>query len=194
MQQHVFVTDVANDSLEERVFRNYLQYEHSFVETAITLFGQALVKAPGLAQQRWLIGVLSALSNEQIPYFDKVFEAIDLKPLRPGQPIPKAVAAFNDEMLDIARNGSYDDIIVSMLTAEWMYATWCEAAYSKPISNQYVRDWVALHTDAAFKSQAAWLRNEIDSKAPGSFNLSRAKEIFARVLQLEIDFHQAAYE
>ena len=73
MQEHRFVLDIGQDRLDPRVFRRYLAYENAFVETAITIFGYLLVKAPGLTEQRWMISGLKALSEEQITYFREAF-------------------------------------------------------------------------------------------------------------------------
>jgi thiaminase/transcriptional activator TenA len=194
MQSHRFVRDIKGNVLPGAVFANYLRYEHLFVETAITIFGYALVKAPDLASKRWLAGVLHALSTEQIPYFESVFDSLDVQPLSPGDLLPRHVKAFNQEMLEIAEKGSYYDVIVAMMCAEWMYADWCAAAGQGSIANQSISAWVLLHTDETFKKQALWLKRRIDSLPDAHFDFERANAVFAKALALEIDFHSAAYE
>ncbi|THD33540.1 TenA family transcriptional regulator, partial [Pantoea sp. R102] len=61
MQQHRFVVDIEHDRLPASVFNRYLVFEGNFVATAIAIFALAVSKAPGIRQQRWLIGVLNAL-------------------------------------------------------------------------------------------------------------------------------------
>lgn len=60
MQQHPFVTDIEQDRLPTVVFNRYLVFEGNFVATAIAIFALGVSKAPGIQQQRWLIGVLNA--------------------------------------------------------------------------------------------------------------------------------------
>jgi thiaminase (transcriptional activator TenA) len=86
MQTHRFVRDIEADRLDPAVFRRYLAYENAFVETAILIFGYSLVKAPGLEEQRWLIGVLKALSEEQITYFRRAFDSLLGHGAGPGEP------------------------------------------------------------------------------------------------------------
>ena len=57
MQAHRFVTEIEADTLSDAAFKAYLVYECDFVETAMLIFGHMLVKAPGLAERRWLAGV-----------------------------------------------------------------------------------------------------------------------------------------
>ncbi|MFM0736357.1 TenA family protein [Paraburkholderia xenovorans] len=194
MQAHRFVRDIKRNVLPDAVFANYLRYEHLFVETAITIFGYALVKAPDLASKRWLAGVLHALATEQIPYFEAVFDALDVKPLSPDDSLPDHVRAFNYGMLEIAEKGSFHDVIVAMMCAEWMYADWCAEAGQVAIANQSINAWVLLHTDETFRKQALWLRHQIDSLPDAQFDFEQTNAVFAKALALEIDFHSAAYE
>jgi len=197
MQTHRFVRDIEEGRLDPAVFRRYLAYENAFVETAIVIFGYSLVKAPGLEEQRWLIGVLKALSEEQISYFCRAFDSLDVPEAEWRDiALPPAVGAFRDGMLTIAAHGQYLDGITAMFAAEWMYWTWCKRAAGRIISDPVLRRWVDLHAAEEFADQARWLRQQIDFRGaelgPGS--RARLTGIFRRALELEIDFHTAPYE
>ncbi len=196
MQQHRFVTDIIADRLPPDVFRRYLIFEHSFVETAVLIFGQAMLKAPGFAQRRRLIGVLHALAEEQLPYFARVFAALGLAPRPPEREVPEAVRAFDRGMLKIAESGSYAEILAIMLAAEWMYGTWCLRAARSTQAEPELRRWVELHTEPDFLDQVNWLMREIDREAAGLDEAGRARlsALFGEAERLEIAFHEAAYE
>lgn len=81
MQQHPFVTDIEQDRLPTVVFNRYLVFEGNFVATAIAIFALGVSKAPGIQQQRWLIGVLNALVDIQIAWFEQVLSARQIDPL-----------------------------------------------------------------------------------------------------------------
>jgi thiaminase/transcriptional activator TenA len=118
MQAHRFVRDIEEGRLDPAVFRRYLAYENAFVETAILIFGYSLVKAPGLEEQRWLIGVLKALSEEQITYFRRAFDDLGMAESEWRDiALPPDVAAFRDGMLAIAAQGPYLDGIAAMFAA-----------------------------------------------------------------------------
>jgi thiaminase/transcriptional activator TenA len=194
MQAHRFVTAIERDALPAEVFKAYLVYECDFVETAMLIFGHMLVKAPGLAERRWLAGVLQALAVDQIGYFEKASDALAITPEDRRRASPPAVAAFRDGMLAIARDGGYLDGVAVMLAAEWMYATWCARAARTPISDPEIRRWIDLHADPAFLAQADWLRRQID-EAPSlaETDIQRLSKLFARALALEIAFHDAPF-
>jgi len=196
MQQHRFVADIITDRLRPDVFRRYLILEHGFVETAILIFGNAMLKAPAFPQRRRLIGVLHSLAEDQLTYFARVFVALGLEPQSAARPFPEAARQFNDGMLAIAETGSYADTVAIMLAAEWMYGSWCLRAAKTAIRDAELRRWVALHTEAGFLDGVDWLMSEINREAARLDDAGRQRlsGLFREALRLEIGFHEAAYE
>jgi thiaminase (transcriptional activator TenA) len=192
MQAHLFVRAIEAGRLPRMAFLRYLAYERDFVATAIPIFAEALIKAPGFAEQRHLIGTLRALAEEQMPYFDATFSAIGATPL-PRERFPPAVAAFREGMHAIARTGSYAEIMTAMLAAEWMYATWCSRAAERPIPEPHLARWVALHAAPDFWAQVAWLKRQVDAAGAGAEAAEQAVLVrrFGEALDLEIAFHAA---
>jgi len=195
MQAHRFVRDIEADRLPRPVFARYVAYEHGFVETAILIFGHAMLKAPDFTARRWLCGVLHALSGEQLGYFDRALASLGAGPSRPG-PAPPAAAALGGFMLGVAESGSYLDILVVMLAAEWMYATWCARAAQCPISDPDVAEWVQMHAAPEFRAQADWLRTGVDAGGADidATALRRLSDLFGTALRLEVAFHATPYE
>lgn len=195
MQQHRFVVDIEQDSLPETVFNRYLVFEGNFVATAIAIFALGVSKAPDIRQQRWLIGVLNALVDTQIAWFEQVLAERRVNPAdypddRPG------VCRFRDGMLRIAREGSYEQIITLMFGAEWMYYCWCRRVSDRPQSDADLRRWVEMHAEEEFYRQACWLKAELDrcAMALNESEKQALSALYGEVLQWEIDFHTAAYE
>ena len=79
MVYHRFTIDVEKNTIPEDVFKKYLQLEHKFVRSAITIFAYALAKAMSIDDQNRLISILSALGNEQDDYFQKTFTSMGVK-------------------------------------------------------------------------------------------------------------------
>ena len=194
MVNHRFTTDIENGRLPAEVFDRYLVYEGAFVDTAISIFALATARAATIGQKRWLIGVLDALANRQIAYFEHTLAARGIEPGRFDLAEPR-VEAFRAGMRDIAEKGSFLDIAVAMFAAEWMYWTWSRRVAAAPIADPLVREWVAMHADDAFAAQAQWLRDEIDAADAVLDETERARlsRVFGRAQELEIAFHDAAY-
>jgi thiaminase/transcriptional activator TenA len=194
MVNHRFVTDIEKGRLPGEVFDRYLVYEGAFVETAISIFALAVAGAGTIEQKRWLIGVLDALANRQVAYFERTLAARGVDPARFDLAEPR-VAAFRAGMLDIAARGAVLDIIVAMFAAEWMYWTWSKRAARADLADPLLREWVAMHCDDAFAAQAQWLKGQVDAADAALTEAGRAKlsAVFGREQALEIAFHAAAY-
>ncbi len=194
MVHHRFVEDIKADRLPKEAFERYLVFEGAFVDTAISIFSYATANAGTIEEKRWLIGVLDALANQQIAYFEKTFaaRAIDPASYDTGR---ADVAAFREGMLAIARDGGFLDTIAAMFAAEWMYWTWSTEADRAAISDPLLKEWVRLHAEPEFEAQARWLKAVLD-EAGETMDLAERKRlsaIFGRAQRLEIDFHEAAY-
>ncbi len=195
MQRHRFVVDIEQDRLPTTVFDRYLVFEGNFVATAIAIFALGVSKAPHIQQQRWLIGVLNALVDTQMAWFEQVLTARQINPADYPDDLP-GVQRFRDGMLRMARQGSYEQIMTMMFAAEWMYYCWCRRANEQRQSDTDIRRWVEMHAEEAFFQQASWLKGELDRCASlmSDSEKQALSALYGEVLQWEIDFHSAAYE
>lgn len=190
MLTHRFVEDICADRLPPDVFGKYVVYEGAFVETAISIFAYAVARAPDMEARRWMIGVLDALANVQIPYFEERYKTLGIAPLAD---LPPEAAAFDKGMLQLAAKGDFLEIVTAMFAAEWMYWSWSKRAIGCQISDPNLKAWIALHVDDTFAAQALWLKQAIDRHGIQA-DVSRLSAIFAKVTRLEIRFHHAPYE
>ena len=195
MIYHRFTQDVEQNTIPKHVFKKYLQLEHNFVRSAITIFAYALAKATVVDDQNRLIAILSALGNEQDDYFQKTFlsmgvgekEQIEFK-------IEGKAKLLGDGAVKIAQAGSFLEILTIMLAAEWMYLTWCERASSGNMTGP-VKQWVELHLTTDFRKQVSWLQkrtNELGTEAPSDLQELCAQH-FKNMLNWEIAFHHFPY-
>lgn len=194
MQTHPFVTGIEDGTLPARVFNQYLVFEGDFVATAIGIFSYAVIKAPDIRHQRWLIGVLDALANEQIAYFERVMSMRNIDPLHYRRSAPE-VYRFSQGMLRTAETGSYAEILTLMFGAEWMYYHWCSRVSQTAIADPDVKAWVVMHAEKTFIEQANWLKAELDHCATqlSAAERQRLSVLYGQVIQWEIDFHSAAF-
>lgn len=194
MQQHHFVCDIEQDRVSPQVFNRYLVFEGRFVATAITIFALGVSKAPGITQQRWLIGVLNALVDTQIAWFEEVLVQRNINVSDYPDDLP-GVRRFRDGMLHTAQHDSYAAIITAMFAAEWMYYHWCARVVQASQQDADMRRWIEMHAEDEFFQQASWLKHELDRCAMQvtAEEQTKLSELFGQVLQWEIDFHTAAY-
>jgi len=193
---HRFFREVAEDTVEDDTFARYLRVEYGFVDCASAVLGYAVAKAPSFVERRKLAFGLYRLVTDQENFFVAAFEQMNLAPaLRIGLPPNHLSGALHEVFLDAAKNQGYEEILACILAAEWMYLTWCSTADRTPSSRAYVRDWVTLHAGGAFADHVAWVRSEIDARAPRLEPKRKAylHALFERALAAEIIFHDAAY-
>lgn len=196
MVGHRMTRDMAADSLPADVLLRYLVYEHGFVETAVTIFGYALVKAPGITEQTRLVAALQGLTTDQLAWFRRVFGVLGVTDdQRIGTDPPQAVSAFHEGMLSLAAHGTYEEIIAGVAAAEWMYLTWSRTAHALCPSDPVCGEWIALHVARPFADQVAWLLDELDRLGPqlAPARQHRVAAAFRRTLILEVGFHDAPY-
>jgi len=197
MVGHRFTRDMAGDRLPPEAFLRYLRYEHAFVRTAILIFAQALIKAPAAADRVELVGVLGGLTGEQEAYFQDRFTALGLTgEALPDSELPSAALALSEGALAIAAQGCFEEILSAMLAAEWMYHDWCSAAHAARPRQPGPAEWIALHVAPGFARQVAWLKARLEALGPrlDSGRQQHCANHFARMLRLEIAFHDAPYE
>lgn len=187
---HRLFTEITTDDVSDAVFRRYLKIEFGFIDTAATVMGYAVAKAPDLEVRRHLSAGLYGLTTDQCAFFADALGA-DADPIR-----PRKAAGLHDHFLTVARTGTYFEITACMLAAEWLYATWCRTAHANPSHRPTIAAWVALHADTPFINQVAWMRAQLDAATARLTEpkVDRLAEVFETALIQEILFHDTAYE
>jgi thiaminase/transcriptional activator TenA len=194
MQAHPFVRAIEADALPASALRRYLIIECGFVDSAISIFGYALVKAPDLETRRALVTILRGLTEDQMPFFEQAFTDLGVTGEPWREPPPPAAAMLREAMLGYAAHGGFAEVTTAMLAAEWTYREFCGRALQRPIADPVLHRWLELHVAPAFDAQVAWLRRAVDriGKAVAPAERARLVTVFRTALELEIHFHGAA--
>lgn len=194
--EHRFTYQIADDSLDEAVFKRYLVNEYSFVITAATLLGYAIAKAPKMEEKARLAEGLRGLTTDQRQFFMRAFDALGIPEAQWAAPISdSAVLVFRDTTVRAAAHGGFEESLATMLAAEWMYVTWSQRAHRRRPRHPYYAEWIALHVTPEFEGHVAWLRGRLDHYGPllPPCRQAEVAYIFRRTLELEIAFHDAPY-
>jgi thiaminase (transcriptional activator TenA) len=194
---HRFFREVANDTIDDRVFARYLKIEYGFVDCAAAALGYAVAKAPSFRERRHLALGLYGLVTDQEQFFVSAFGRMGISQEQPVGLAPLGLSApLHDLFLSVANSEGYEEILSCVLAAEWMYLTWCSTAHKTASKRPIIREWVALHAGGAFAEQVAWVRAEIDARALHLTAARKARlgELFEQTLNAEISFHDTAYQ
>ena len=200
---HRFTKELANDSLDDAVYRHYLIQDYVFLDRLVRLIALTIARAPEMPAQSKLAGFLAAVTGEENTYFLRSFEALGVDEATWQGAEAKAVTTeLGDLMLGTAskgpaEGGGFAACLAVLLPAEWIYLSWAQqAAATGPRPQRfYLSEWIDLHVDPAFEAFVTWLREEMDRQGDAATPAERRAlaQLFLRVTELEVAFFDAAY-
>jgi thiaminase/transcriptional activator TenA len=193
---HRLTVELAEDTIDDAVYRRYLIQDYAFIETLVGVVGFAVGRAPSMAQKMVFAGFLAVLTGEENDYFQRSFDALGVSDAdRQAPAIGTVTKALFEIMLEAAEEG-YAEVLAVFLPAEWIYLTWAQAQSEKRPDRFYLCEWIDLHVLPEFEEFVLWLRDEIDAIGPtlSTDRQERLAVLFSDMAFLEVGFFEAAYK
>ena len=194
--RHKFTRQLGAGELDDDTFRRYLVQDYAFVGDLVGLFGHAVGEAPTMAAKSRLVGFLGALTDEENDYFERSFDALGVAEKRYADPETTEVTrALLDLLGRAAREGGYGETLAVLTPTEWVYLEWATAV-DDDHDRFYLAEWVDLHSNPDFEAFVGWLRAELDREGVTAAPRRRRRldRLFARTVELEAAFFEAAYD
>ncbi|GAD53423.1 thiaminase II [Halarchaeum acidiphilum MH1-52-1] len=191
---HRFVAELDAGTLDEAVFRDYLERDYAFVETLAGHLGHAVADAPDMAKKRRLADFLSTVVGPEDDYFARSFDTLPGPALDETGVDGGAVGeTFADLFAHAAHDGGYAETLAVLVPVEWVYLDWASGIETPP-EPFYHREWVEMHASDDFRALVGWLRDELDREAEAASDRRRARleRFFTRAVDLEVAFFDAA--
>jgi len=192
---HRFTRELAAGTLDDDVFRRYLRLDYEFVTDLTGVIGHAIADAPTMDATQRLSTFLSSVVGPENDYFERAFDALDVKTevFFPSKD-PDVAQAFRDLFGHATTAGGYAETLAVLVPVEWIYLTWASAVETHP-DPFYLREWVDVHASADFEETVAMLRDQLDREAAtlSPRRRTRVERLFARAVTLEGAFFDAAY-
>ena len=188
---HPFTVALGDAALPKEAMAAYLVQDYAFVETLVSMVGYAVGKAPNMPAMARLSNFLAAVTSDENTYFQRSFEALGVAPADyTAPPLHPVTRQFLEAMANVGRNGTYGEIMATLLPAEWIYLTWGEAQAAKAPEPFYFGEWVTLHANPDFRAFVMWLKDETDRAAAKSDQAGREamSKRFAEMVRLEVAF------
>lgn len=196
--RHRFTGALADDTLEEAVFRRYLVQDFAFIHALAGLIGFAVGRAPDYAAKKRLAGFLGVITGDETTYFERSMAALGIDEATRDNPPEAPVTAALRAEFEAASEASYADILSVFVPAEWVYLDWASHAADKgkAPSRFYYAEWIDLHSIAPFQDFVAWLKAELDREAAALDGAGRSRLAgrFRRILELEVAFFDAVFD
>lgn len=183
--RHPFFAAMEDGTLTRAARDRYFVNERHFVGAARGVLAHLLIKAPGLASARHLVGMLDGLVNAQEPLFDRIFAALSLSGDVSASP---AAHALSDGMTEIARDAPYPAGLAAVWVAEQSYGAIGRRGGWRNAADATLRGWFRLHAEDPFLDGVTWLERELDAVATDVAEATMDRAV-ARAIALEIDFH-----
>lgn len=196
--EHRFTEELAADTIDDDVFRNYLVADYRFVETLTSTIAYAAAQAPGVDERVRFAEFLTTVGTDETDYFERSFDALSVhESERGGPPQSPVVREFDDLLRRASHEGGYAESLAVFVPAEWVYLTWASrAAEDERPDRFYLDEWIDLHAIPPFEAFVDWLRGQLDTVGP-TLSPTRQREVarlFERTVALEVVFFDAAYE
>lgn len=189
----LLIRQAADGTLANDVFARYLRIERHFVETSVRVRAAAALAAPTTAALDSHRRAMNSLLDKQHPYLSEAIERVGVAEDVPPYAWDQA-NMLSHYVLRIARTGDYAMILVVMLAAEELYATWCSLAIEEHAHrNPLLTEWIELHTRPPFTDEVADLVVGFESLHPSNSAIAELGACAAQVLDLEVTFHDSAY-
>lgn len=188
---HPFTVALGDGTLPTAAMADYLVQDYAFVGTLVSMVGFAVGKAPNIGAQARLSAFLAAVTSDENTYFQRSFDALQVPAADRSRPALREVTKqLIAAMQEAGGQGSYGEILATLLPAEWIYLTWAEAQAAKAPEAFYFREWIDLHVNGNFRAFVLWLKAETDEAAKTASADERQAMVarFARMVQLEVDF------
>ena len=95
-----------------------------------------------------------------------------------------------------AYEGSFIDVIVTLLAVEWPYLNWAERLFNAGMNpgNYYYKTWIDIHVSDGMYAFVNWMIETVDNHVFTDVERHRAEQIFANVLRFEEIFFDMCYK
>ena len=191
---HPFVMELGDGTLPDEAWEVYFQQDYLFLKPWIALMCGGIVKAPDFDHARplaaFIHGALGAEEGLFQDYFREMgLSASDVAELR-HLPTSHAQSGF---LREVARDGSFPEIITTLLGIEWPYVDWARrlAAAGKRPGNRYYQLWIDIHAGRELGDFVAWMRRVLDGAGIG--HVAHLQRTFLTTLRYEYMFWDMAY-
>jgi thiaminase/transcriptional activator TenA len=169
--QHPFVVGLGTGELPVESFIRYMKQDYVFLIDYAKLFAFGSVKARDLETMGYFSKLLDETLHGEMDLhrqYSRRF-GITSKQLEETQPTPINLA-YTRYMLNVAQNGSLEELISTLLPCMWSYWEIGKMlAKNNPDSKEHplYGDWIKMYSSDDFGALTTWLIEKLDQLTEG---------------------------
>ena len=198
--EHPFTNGIADGSLPEAAFRNYLVQDYLFLIEFARAYALSVYKSPKLSDMREAAAGLSAILDVEMELHVKLCAGWGLSPRDLEQAPPAAeMLAYTCYVLDTGMRGDLLALKVALAPCVIGYAEisvrLAAQRDARAATNPY-QVWIAEYAGAPYQQVAAKARAHLDRLAARYATSAREAElveIFKEATRLETDFFEMGW-
>ena len=194
---HKFVNELGSGTLATAVFNDYFDQDYLFLRDWAILLGMASVKSPDFHSSRQIVGFLHLGLGGEEGLFQRAFRerGLDQTSILSMEYFPDTLN-YSGYLRTCAYEGSFIDVIVTLLAVEWPYLNWAERLFNAGMNpgNYYYKTWIDIHVSDGMYAFVNWMIETVDNHVFTDVERHRAEQIFANVLRFEEVFFDMCYK
>lgn len=198
--EHPFVVEMGNGTLPVESFIRYMQQDYVFLIDYSKLFALGAVKARNIETMAAFAKLLHETLNGEMDLHRQYASrfGITKQQLEETKPTPINLA-YTRYMLNVAQNGSLEELVSSLLPCMWSYWEIGKMLKEKfPGSDEHslYGEWVKMYSSREFGELANWLIDLLDQLAEGKLDreLQVLEEHFLTTSKFEYMFWDMVYQ
>ena len=192
---HPFVVELGEGTLPADKWDVYFRQDYLFLKPWIALMCAGVVKAPDFDHARPLAAFIhGALGAEEGMFRDYLREqGVSAEEIADLRYLPTSHAQ-NGFLRQVAQEGSFHEILTTLLGIEWPYLDWAQrlASVGKRPANRYYQLWIDIHAGDELAGFVAWMRGVLDNARVG--RVAHLERAFLTTLRYEYLFWEMAYK
>ena len=186
--EHRFVTEIADGTLEEEVFRTYVAQDAFFLDSFARAYALAAARCRNLKDIHAFHDLLGGVIEEKKlhrTYANKL--GISLEDVLPKW----ACKTYTDFLLRIAWNSGVDEILAAMTPCMKLYNYLGTALVANGLPDHQYRNWIATYSSNEFGELTRRIEDLLDRHA---IDTRPIRDAYRYAMTCELDFFSAVFE
>ncbi|MBM7652888.1 thiaminase II [Neobacillus cucumis] len=197
--QHPFVVGMGKGDLPVESFIRYMKQDYVFLIDYSKLFAFGAVKARDIETMASFAKLLHETLHGEMDLHRQYAERFEIthEQLEETKPTPINLA-YTRYMLNVAQNGSLEELISALLPCMWSYweiGKMLAANYQGASEHYLYGEWVNMYSSLEFGALAEWLIDLLDQLTEGKpeWELAILEEHFLTTSRFEYMFWDMVY-